>query len=395
MDFRVKLVRNDNTNPGFEGALMTAQTSRLERLLGFLKNDPGNLNLLADAASAAVDARNFDAADDLLKRHAAIAPLPPALVNLEGVVALAQQRYADAGEIFASLRAGGADDPVLRFNLAWTRAMTGAYQEAFALLDDAALDISPRAPSLKIHAMHHLDMLDEALAEGERLTQRYPQDQALAGALATLAMDAEKVDLALAYAKRAPDDPEGQAALGMLTLGSFDAAQSLKLFDAALTRAPNNPRAWVGRGLGLVASGDAKTGAEALDKGAALFGDHLGSWIAAGWAHFTNGDYAKARTSFERAMAIDDTFAEAHGGLAVINIMDGRIADAERQADIALRLDKKCLGGTLAKTLLLQRSGQAEMAQRVRDLAMKMPIGPGGMTIAQAMVGFGSGARKH
>jgi tetratricopeptide (TPR) repeat protein len=392
MDFAADLLRNAR---GSKGPQIMAQTSRLERLLGFLAADPANLGLIGDAAAAAVDAHDFDRAAELLQRHEAIAPLPPALLNLRGLVALAQQRFADAAAIFAGLRAGGADDPVLRFNLAWAYAMSKAYKEALALLDDAALGVSPRAPSLKIHMMHHLELMDEGLVEGERLTALFPQDQALAGALSTLAMDNEKPDLALAYARRAPDDPEGQASLGMLTLGSFDAAQSLKLFDAALIRAPNNPRAWVGKGLGLLTAGDTKAGADALDKGAALFGNHLGSWIAAGYAHFANGENAKARVSFERAMAIDDNFAEAHGGLAVIDVLDGRIADAERETEIALRLDKKCLGGTLAKTLLLQRSGQAEMAQRIRDLAMKMPVGPGGMTIAQAIVGFGSGMRKH
>jgi tetratricopeptide (TPR) repeat protein len=394
MDFGAKLVRNAEVL-AFEETSMTAQTSQLERLLGFLKSDPGNLRLLADAASAAFDAQAFDVAADLLTCHAAIAPLPPALVNLEGVVALARQRFADAAAIFAGLRDGGADDPALRFNLAWALAMIDDYPGALPLLDDAALAVSRRAPALKIHVMHHLEMFDEALAEGERLTQRHPGDQALSGALATLAMDAERTDLALAYAKRAPDDAEGQSALGMLTLGSFEAGRSLAMFDAAIARAPDNPRAWVGKGLGLVVTGDTKAGAAALDKGAVLFQTHLGSWIAAGYAHFANGDNAKARASFERAMAIDDTFAECHGGIAVLDVLDGRIAEAERETDIALRLDKACLGGTLAKTLLLERNGQGETARRIREIALKMPIGPGGMTMAEAMVGFGSGMRKH
>ncbi len=367
--------------------------SRLERLLRYLESDPRNPSLLADAAAAAFDEKAFDRAADLLARHAAIAQPSADLLNLRGLVALAQQRFGDAAEIFESLRRAGGDDPVLRFNLAWAKAMTGAYEETLALLDDDAVAVSPRAPALKIQMLHHLDRLDEALATGESLAARYPANGALMGALATLAMDADKPDLALAYAQRAGDDAEGRAALGMLTLGQYDAAKSLELFDQAIARQPGNARAWVGKGLSLIASGDAKTGADAIDRGADLFRDHIGSWIASGWAHFVNGDNAKARASFERALAIDENFAESHGALAVMDIMDGKLDEAKRRSDIALRLDRNCFGGALAKTLLLERSGHAQLAQKVRDIALNTPIGPNGQTILQALAGFG-GQRK-
>ena len=103
---------------------------RLERLLRFLDGDPANLALLADAAGAAFDENALDAAAALLERHAALAPLPPGLQNLNGLVAIRQQRFDDAAAIFGALRQAGADDPALRFNLAWSKAMTGAHREA-------------------------------------------------------------------------------------------------------------------------------------------------------------------------------------------------------------------------------------------------------------------------
>ncbi len=369
--------------------------SRLERLLRYLQSDPGNATLLADAAAAAFDARDFDQAAALLGRLAAIGPLAANMVNLAGLVALAQQRFGDAAAILEGLRAGGRDDAALRFNLAWAKAMTGQWQGALDLLSDEAVAASARGPSLKIQMMHHLDMLDEALACGAQLAERYPDNQALMGALATVALDAKNPDIALAYAQRAGEDGEGRAALGILTLGQYDTATSLALFDSALARQPRNPRAWVGKGLGLLAAGDAAAGAEAIDRGAELFREHLGSWIASGWAHFINGDYAKARASFERSLAIDDTFAEAHGGLAVLDIVAGKLDEAKRRCDIALRLDRNCFGGALAKVLLLERSGHSELAQKIREVALNTPIGPNGQTIVQAMAGFGRSPRTQ
>jgi len=314
--------------------------------------------------------------------------LPPNLLNLRGMVLLAQQRYADAAAVFGELRARD-DKPSLRFNLAWAKAMMGAYDEALALLDDETLSASSRAPSLKIHMMHHLGLYDDALACGAQLAERFPNDQALMGALATLAMDAGNADLARRYAERGGRGVEASAALGFMALGDRD-IRALKLFDQAIAADSGNPRAWVGKGLSLLAAGDAAKAVDAIDRGAELFGDHIGSWIASGWAHFAHGDSRNARRSFERAMAIDPNFSECHGGMAVMDILDGDTQSAQRNCDIALRLDKKSFGGALAKTLLLEKSGRPDMARRVRDIAFATPVGPRGETLAQMLAQMGS-----
>lgn len=362
--------------------------SRLQSLLGFLERDPGNTSLIADAAQAAFDEQSLAGARELLARHAAIEPLPSSLVNLEGLIALSEERFEDAIAIFSALTAAGGANAALKFNLAWAYARMEKWPEALELLDADTVAASPRAPSLKIHVLHHMERYDEALAEGETLARRFPDDAALMGALATLAMDAEKMDLARTYAERGAKSVEGTTALGFMALAERD-VHALSLFDKAIAQDAASPRAWIGKGLGLLVSGDAKKGADAIDRGASLFGDHIGSWIASGWAHFAGGDNTKARESFERAMAIDPNFSECHGALAVMDLMDGKPEAAERECEIALRLDKKSFGGALAKMLLLDRSGNPEMARRVRDVAFATPLGPRGETLAQILAQSG------
>lgn len=372
----------------------TAQADeKLERLQRYLERDPANLSLLGDAARAAYETGDFERAAELLARHRALAALPPDLANLEGMTALAIQRYADAAAIFEGLRAHG-DDPALRFNLAWAKAMLGAHQDALHLLDDETLGASPRAPALKIRMMHHLGLLDDALACGELLARRYPKDIQLMGALASAALDAGKPEAATAYGKRAGDDPTGRTALAMLALADHDSGRALDMFDSALAAQPANARAWIGKGLSLMAAGDTAHAAVALDRGAELFEDHLGSWVAAGWAHFVNGDMESARARFERALAVDPTFAEIHGGLAVLDILAGDLASAKKRCETAQRLDRNCLGAALAQSIMLDRGGHGKLAQRVRDIAMSRPIGLNGETIAQALVAFASGTRR-
>jgi tetratricopeptide (TPR) repeat protein len=362
---------------------------RLERLIGFLRQDPANIALLTETVELALSEGQPVLAGHLLATSAGKTPLPPSLVNLQGIAALAAGEFAKASDAFEALRDEGQDDPAIRFNLAWAKAMTGDFVATHDLLDDAAVAAAPQGPALKIEAMHHLELYEDALAVGQGLAERYPDNTALMGALAMLAMDAEEVELARHYAERSGDHPQGLTVRGLFALDAQRGDDAMALFDQALARQPGNPRAWIGRGLGLLARGDARAAANALDRGAAMFEDHLGSWIAAGWAHYIGGDMDKAQAAFERALAIDPNFSESHGGLAVMALHGGDIATAERHAEIALRLDRRSFGGALAKSLLLDRSGKGEAAQRIRDIALNTPIGPDGKTITQALVGMG------
>lgn len=377
-----------NANPS------VASDARLDRLLGFLGDDPSNTALIADTAAAAYDRGAFDLVLSLIERHAGIAPVPNSLVNLSGMTALAQGRFEDAAATFEALRRQSGDDPGLRFNLAWAKAMNGAYSEALDLLDDDTVAASPRAPALKIHMLHHLERFEEALACGAAMVQQYPKNEELMGALATLAMDAEKPELAARYAERAGKNAEGRAVLGMFALQENATEQSLRLFDEAIAEQPSNPRAWVGKGLGLLAIGEIDRGVEAIDRGAEQFQDHIGSWIASGWAHFVRGDNAGARASFERALSIDPKFAESHGGLAVIDIAEGKLDDAQRRARTAVGLDKNCYGAALARSMLLERGGHSDAAQKVRAQAFAAPVGTGAQTLAQLLAKWTPAARK-
>ena len=118
--------------------------SHFRQLLGYLDYDPDNLQLMADAASAAVDEGDSAAASGLIDRYAAQAPLPPAMLNLKGIIAMSEGRFEEAAASFAGLRAGGADAPALRFNHAWALTMAKDYEPALALLDDDAVSAGPR-----------------------------------------------------------------------------------------------------------------------------------------------------------------------------------------------------------------------------------------------------------
>jgi tetratricopeptide (TPR) repeat protein len=365
---------------------------RLHTLLQFLEQDPKNLNLLADAADAAFGAGQAEAALELLDRYAALSALTLPLLNLRGLSALRAQRVDDAAEAFDALIAAGVDDPAVRFNRAWVYALHEEHRAALDLLDDDAVSVTERGASLKVQMLHHLGRIEDALAAGEALVERFPENDGLLGALSVAAMDNDDMDLARHYAGTAKGGADAFTTQGLIALNDGDAADSLVLFDSALAENPRAPRALIGKGLGLLAQGDIKSGTAALREGAEIFGDHLGSWIALGWTQFIARDLAAARATFEHAYTLDDNFAETHGGLAVLDIAEGKLDSAQRRTDTALRLDRECFGGMLARVLLAEAKGSADVAQKLWEKAITVPAGANGQTLAQAMVGMGLNA---
>ncbi|PVM86893.1 hypothetical protein DDF62_17730 [Caulobacter radicis] len=368
--------------------------SSFERLSGFLRIDPSNLRLIEDAAGAAVEEGRWAEVAGLVERYAGLAPLSPRLRNLAGLAAMGEGRHADAVALLEPLLAEAPEDPRLRFNLAWASAMTAAPEAVVALVDEAVIAAAPAAAALKVQALHRLGRLDEALAEGAAYVAAGVQDQALMSALAVAAVDAENTELARAYALKAGDTHEGLSTLAALALDQGEVSEATDLFDRALAVDPTSGRAQLGKGLALLAQGDSAAGTALVEAAATRFGDHLGSWIAAGWGHFAQGDLVTARRLFDKALALDDSFAESHGALAVLDALDGRIDAATRRCQVALRLDRACLSAALAKSLMAAMQGDAGAAERIRAAALNTPLGPDGRTLAQAMSQLASGVGR-
>ncbi len=362
---------------------------QFERLLGYLERDPNNAGLLTAAVASALAEGRPGEAEVLLYRQSKRAPLSPAHEYLRGIVLLRVGRYDEARAIFSALLAEAPADPTLSLNLAWALACRKDYAAAETVLTDAITREIAEAALLKVRMLHQLGRLDDALALGHDSLDAHADKTELLGALSEIALDLKDTTLAHQFAERAADNPEALSTIGLLFLIDDTPEAAAEAFDRALAGQPNNPRALLGKGLSRLARGDVEAAAADLDRSAALFDDHAGSWVASAWAYLLAGDYLTSRARFERALIIDADFAETQGGLAVLDIVQGDLASARRRTDAALRLDRRCLGGAFAKTMLLSASGQPHDAERVLQAALSTPIGPNGRTLVQAAVSLG------
>lgn len=374
-------------------ARSSANANRLTALQGYLEQDPHNLQLMADTAAVAYEAGETGIAAAMLTRYADQSPLPASLQNLKGIIALGNQDYGQAVDIFEPLLTAEPNNSALQFNLAWAKAMVGEHQAALSLLGGPDATPTAQVATLKVQMLHSLGRLDEALALGGQWAQTYPQDEALAGALACAAVDAGDTDLAKRYAKRAGQNHNGLSAAGLMLLREGQIDPASELFSQALEAYPFDARALLGRGLVLMTQGASQDAVACLRRGAELFSSHIGSWVALGWAYLAAGQHEQARTTFEKALMIDDTFAETHGSLAVLDVIGGQLSSARRRTEIALRLDRRCFSAALAKSLLLQADGDSQKAAQIRSIAMTSVLGSSGATLAQALAQMGFGRR--
>jgi len=359
--------------------------SALTELLGFLRSDPDNLSLISEAATAALAEGRPDTARELLDRRATLAPLPDNDAATLGLALLQLAQVDRARTIFAGLHQRHPEDPSLRFNLAWTKTLTGDLTGASALLDRATMDALPQAAALGVQVLHQQGNFDEAWALAKAQIVRHPQHQGLLAAASVLAVDMEDMSFARECAIRAGDQPDALTTLGTLALSEHENGAALTLFNRALAANSNLPRAWIGKGLAEMAAGKHEAAAVQLKKGAELFGGHVGSWIAAGWAALLSGEQAEAQACFERALALDHNFSESHGSLAVIYILQGRLEEARRSTSVALRLDSASFSAALAQTMLLAGQNDRAAARAVFERAITTPISANGATIADAM----------
>lgn len=364
----------------------------LAKLLGWLDQDPDNLQLITDAIEAALDANELGQAEILLGRYAEKSDLTPEIVNLAGLIALRTGKSQEAADFFEKLMDSGDAEMPTRFNLAWCHAINNDNAKAFALLDEQMVALLPQASALKVHLLHSAGEFDEAMATALQLVELHPDHPGLLAAMSVLALDVEDPALARSTAEKAGNHPDALTTLGTLALGDSYVDTAQALFQKALDMNDTNARAWIGKGLTQLNEPD-KSGALAdLDRGAEIFGDHIGSWIAAGWAYFLSGDHQTARARFEKALDFDGSFAESQGSMAVIEAVEGSIDAARKHAEIALRLDRKCFSAALAQSLILQSDGNQEKAAQIIDKALNTPIDAEGKTLANMLVRLNIGA---
>jgi len=361
---------------------------RLERLLGYLKQDPENLNLLVDAAELAWQLGRGSVALEWLDQALLARPGEPRLLSCKGNALLALGQLDQAAEIFESLIEQQGRHPVLIFNLAQARQYQGRSNEALNLLDSVPEEARASVPEFDLsygRAAYQLQRYEVALQAVENFLATHPGYPEALGIRAMVLFDMGREDEAVALSRTLLLQPGAQWAphlvMGSAALSSQDAAAAETHFGKVVEAIPNAGRAWSGLGFAAMMRRDLPAARERFQQAVTQMRDHPGTWHGLAWTCILMGDLAKAREAIDHSMQADRNFADNHGTLAVLEVLQGRRTEAELSIRKALRLNPAAPSALYARSLLLDTGGDRAAADATVERILSTMQGPRGVSL--------------
>lgn len=351
-----------------------AASTRLQRLEGFLAQDPQNPHLLHDAFQAALAAARFDAAEFHLA-HARALGHDVRLWQLHAIhLDLARHRWDDARAAIASLQAEPGLDKALADSLtqdlAYVLFEQRDYAAALASLEPVvaaamacATELPPSSQMLVLRLWHRCGKLGDAMNWARSADAAGRLAPAAAGVASLVAVDAEDLALAGLWMQRAQQAGaatlESMLTASTLALAARDAAAAEDHAREALGLNGEDGRSWAMLGLVQLLGRRLTESQKSLERAVLTMPEHVGTWLALGWVRVMLQDAAGARAAFEEGLARDRNFAECHGALAVAQAMQGQEEPARQSIERALRLDQACMSVQYAQ-LVLSGHGQVD-----------------------------------
>jgi tetratricopeptide (TPR) repeat protein len=351
--------------------------ARLARVEGYLKSDPGNIELLGmaiDLSLAVGDpARAADHAASARAKH----PSNPFIQYRYGHTLVAQGKRVEAAPVFAALLAAHRNAN-LAYSLADCQLHQGAYGDALATLAPYREDVAlpPEAATLMLRAMHHVGDFDGACALVEAQAVRMGADPEFLAAASLLYLDNGQAEQAATLAERAlaggQRPTEALVTSATVALARADTNLAIERFNEVLATNPCEGRSWSGLGTASLLRSDLAGARVQLEQAVRFMPAHIGSWHALGWCQLFGHDAAAAAQSFSAALALDRNFGESHGAMAVVDAHRGDRAGATQAIERALRLDPTCLSARYAQMML---NGQTSDPERFKAIAYRFLSG--------------------
>jgi tetratricopeptide (TPR) repeat protein len=374
-------------NPTSKLSAVEAGRQKLTRLESFLREDPDNAMLQADAFQVALQCGEWDRARVLLKSAQLRQPGDPAWALREGDFWLAQQRYPEARAVLEGLamlaEPGSELLHVVFQNLGHVDYCQGDYDACVSrikpLMDGAGeaptgKKLNAALQQLWLRALHRHADIERAFEwtlEAEREGRLH---SAAAGVAALVAVDHGRFKDAQRWAElaRASLDAPGLELLvaqASLALAGGDADRARQFADQALELNPQDGRSWSARAFADLLRNDLDAAAESFKQALTFMPEHVETWHGQGWSHVLRQDLRAAQGSFQSALALDRDFAESHGNLAVVLALRQDAQAAREHIGIAQRLDPNESSSRYAEAIL---SGEVRDPDAVQRLAQRM-----------------------
>jgi tetratricopeptide (TPR) repeat protein len=344
--------------------------AELQSLLRMLQTDPNNALLRSHFVRSAIAVGEYEHADQIVDTRLREVPTDPHALFDSATILMARKQYQDAILQLQSLLNSGQRHAGIFFNIGLCHYCLGEYAAAREPLQEA-YELGERTPGLLrllISSLHHLGLMDEAVALADAHSEAAHNDGPLAGVLALLYLDAEQAGPAARWARVAlkfnPSSVDGLTVQATLHIAQMRTEEARREFDQILQLAPQAGRAWLGLGTLALLAQDLPRAKELFHTAVKYMGGHVGTLHMLAWTELAAGAYIGAQRAFEDALALNRNFAETHGGLAALAALRGDREAAQRSIEVAERLDSECLAAQLARALLASGS-DPQLARRI------------------------------
>ncbi|MEH6461582.1 tetratricopeptide repeat protein [Chitinimonas sp. JJ19] len=352
--------------------MTSSDTDKLARFLGYLEQDPDNIQLLLDTAELCFSAGDLAQGEALLDQGLAKWPAHPALAHRRALLCLQQNDPTTALALLNSLQGMGHAAPGLAYNLAYAKYQTQDFSGALAHLTQLSADELaqlPHALHLWVLSLHQLGQLPAARAKAEQALAQRPEDAEMAGMLSLVCLDDNDAAACLRWGRYSLDHLPDQLH-ALIATGSVDIVESgpdvaIPKLQRALALAPKAGRAWSALALAYFYQRQFAEAEQAFEQAVHHMPEHIGTWHAYGWLHLLQGRLDQAETCFRQALALDRNFGESYGGLAVVAHLKGQQAEADPLLARARRLSPGGISSRYIDLLQAQSTGDSKAAEQL------------------------------
>ena len=354
---------------------------RLDRLLSFLEQDPSNTSLLVDILLLATSgALQVTVLAQKLREHVTAHEINDPIVHAHlSHLQLLAHDYAAAAEHGDRAIDGGIDHPAVLFNTAFGHFYSADYASSAKALQPVTSQPNPPVSALILHAraLHHLES-DDAETLVKQALEVEPDNTEALGLLALLLNERDAYDESLQLAhevlSREPNQLDALLACASTHTeqGRIEAARST--WQHTVKAHPDCGRAWSGLAQVEFHELEFDQAEEHLKTAVTLMPDHIGTWHLLAWIYIMRGDSAQAREALDKSYALDRNFGETHGGLAVVDALDGKHDNARLGIRRALKLNPHSMSARYAEIVLLQQAGKHDEANAVVQQTLDKPV---------------------
>ncbi|GGY84852.1 hypothetical protein GCM10011613_32380 [Cellvibrio zantedeschiae] len=362
-------------NPSIEVAelssVLVEQRNKLERYIEFLARDANNEKLFLDTLALALEIGELNFASQLIARTNETVMQSDVFDAHAGYLFLALGDYKKALAYLSSAVSKGLENSVIIYNMANCYFHLQDFEKALNLLG-AIPQVGNPLPIehmiLKARLLHYNDDLVEAIQHLQELIQIHGFQAEAAGLLSLIMFESNSnYTVALDLADKALQDNPLliEALLARISLnlerGNYVQAES----DAftATQHYPEVGRAWASLAQVHFNNLQFDLCKESAQNAVHFMTNHIGSWHLLAWANIMLGDFDNGLKVFKESYALDQRFAETHGGLAASYAHLKQTHLAEKHIKIAQKLNPQGFAAIYAQMILLNNDNNTVAAQ--------------------------------